>query len=104
MDDFLANKIIEDLMLGTMTVEEAWKNLLEAREIISDEKHDEITALITEQLLESESVEDNDELELANIFDEDFDNDASKGISTLDHIDLNWDEPSCDWGSFDFED
>ena len=104
MDNFLANKIIEDLTLGTMTAEEAWKNLLEAREIISDEKHDEITALITEQLLESEAVEDNDELELANIFDEDFDNDASQVISTLDHIDLNWDEPSCDWGSFDFED
>ena len=40
MDDFLANKIIEDLMGGTMTAAEAWKNLMEVQEIISDEKYD----------------------------------------------------------------
>tara|TARA_R110002020_G_scaffold319453_1_gene535348 strand:- start:436 stop:735 length:300 start_codon:yes stop_codon:yes gene_type:complete len=99
MDDFLANKIIEDLMLGTMTVQEAWKNLDEARENISDEKFDEITALITEQLLAAEVIEDTEELELEDIFREEPD------------PDINWDEPyftqmgwDLDPGSFDFED
>ena len=97
MDDFLANKIIEDLMLGTMTVQEAWKNLDEARETISDEKFDEITALITEQLIAAEVIEDTEELELENIFKQDPD------------LDNNWDEPYfrgewyLDPGSFDFE-
>jgi len=98
MDDFLANKIIEDLMLRTMTVQEAWKNLDEARETISDEKFDEITALITEQLIAAEIIEDTEELELENIFKQDPDSD------------LDWDEPyftQMEWdldpGSFDFE-
>jgi len=99
MDDFLANKIIEDLMLGTMTVEEAWRNLDEAQEMISDEKHDEITALITEQLIETEVIEDTEDLQLDEIFKDD------------PELDFNWDE-SCfnetgwdlDPGSFDFED
>tara|TARA_Y100000034_G_C6599075_1_gene260527 strand:- start:167 stop:466 length:300 start_codon:yes stop_codon:yes gene_type:complete len=99
MDDFLANKIIEDLMLGTMTVEEAWRNLDEAHEMISDEKHDEITALITEQLIEAEVIEDSEDLELEEIF-----KDESE-------LDFKWDEPyfndsswDLDPGSFDFED
>ena len=99
MDDFLANKIIEDLMLGTMTVEEAWRNLDEAHETISDEKHDEITALITEQLIEAEVVEDTEELELEEIFKDE------------PELDFKWDEPcfnDSSWelepGSFDFED
>ena len=98
MDDFLANKIIEDLMLRTMTVQEAWKNLDETRETISDEKFDEITALITEQLIAAEIIEDTEELELENIFKQDPDSD------------LDWDEPyftQMEWdldpGSFDFE-
>ena len=97
MDDFLANKIIEDLMLGTMTAQEAWKNLDEGREAISDEKFDEITALITEQLLAAEIVEDTEELELEEVF--------------KDEPELGWDEPyfnNASWelepGSFDFED
>ena len=53
MDDFLANKIIEDLMMGTMSAKEAWRNIQEAHEVISAEKLDEITALITEQLIET---------------------------------------------------
>ena len=99
MNDFLANKIIEDLMLGTMTVEEAWRNLDEANEMISDEKHDEITALITEQLIEAEVIEDTEELELEEIFKDE------------PELDFKWDEPcfnetgwDLDPGSFDFED
>ena len=87
MDDFLANKIIEDLMLGTMTAQEAWSNLQEGREVISDEKHDEITALITEQLIEADLVEDTEELELDNLFSEE------------EKIDLEWDDAfyQSDW-------
>mgnify|MGYP003152359858 CR=1 FL=1 len=91
MDDFLANKIIEDLMLGTMTVQEAWKNLDEANEIISDEKHDEITALITEQLIEDEVIEDTEELGLEEIF-----KDESE-------LDFKWDESCFDTPEWQFD-
>ena len=84
MDNFLANKIIEDLIVGTMTTEEAWKNLLEAQDMISDEKYDEIAALITEQLIEAEVVEDTEDLELEDIFG------ADAGEVSLD---FGWDEP-----------
>ena len=99
MDDFLANKIIEDLMLGTMTAHEAWRNLDEAREIISDEKFDEITALITEQLIEAEVVEDTEELELEDVFKEDLELDFN-----WDELDFTQPEWDLDPGSFDFED
>jgi len=91
MDDYLANKIIEDLVTGTMTAQEAWSNLQEAREVVSDEKYDEITALITEQLIEADIVEDTEELELEDVFSED--------LQTV-QIDLGWDEPyfEDDWG------
>ena len=69
MEDFLANKIIDDFLNGSLTAEEAWKNLREGRDIISDERHDEIVALITEHLIEAEIVEDCAELELDTIFD-----------------------------------
>ena len=91
MDDFLANKIIEDLMLGTMTVEEAWRNLEEANETISDEKHDEITGLITEQLIEAEVIEDTEELELEEIFKDE------------PELDFKWDEPYFNDSSWDLD-
>ena len=94
MDDFLANKIIDDFMMGTMTAKEAWLNLEESREIISDEKYDEVCALITEQLIAAEMLLEEDDLELEDIFKEDLE--ASQD-------DLGWDEHP-DWGSFDFED
>ena len=91
MDDFLANKIIEDLLLGTMTAQEAWSNLQESREVISDEKHDEITALITEQLIEAEMIEDTEELELEDVFEDEL---------QAAQFELGWDEPyfEDDWG------
>jgi len=99
MDDYLANKIIEDLLLGTMTTQEAWNNLREAEDTISDEKYDEITALITEQLISADMVEDTEELELEEVFKDE------------PELDFKWDEPyfndiswELDPGSFDFED
>ena len=95
MDDFLANKIIEDLIRGTMTAQEAWTNLQECQNSISDEKYDEITALLTEQLIEAEMVNADDEVELEDIFEE----------SHLDlELDFDWDEPAANWGFLDFED
>jgi len=73
MDDFLANKIIKDLTGGTMTTPEAWANLQEGREVISDEKYDEIIALITEQLIEAEMINEEEELDLEDVFKEDSD-------------------------------
>ena len=98
MNDFLANKIIEDFIGGRMNAGEAWKNLEESRDIISDEKYDEISALIVENLIESEIVEAEStmELDLSEVFD-----------SSTDHDDdLELDEPyyEGDWqigGFFD---
>jgi|TARA_Y100001973_G_C5208542_1_gene343534 hypothetical protein len=63
MNDFLANKIIEDFISGGMTAQEAWANLQECRDAISDEKYDEINALIIEQLLDEEVIEEEIDLE-----------------------------------------
>jgi len=67
MDDFLANKIIDDFLTGTLTATEAWTNLRECRDCITDEQYDEIVTLIVENLVESELVEsdelDNNKLE-----------------------------------------
>ena len=46
MDNYLANKIIEDLTMRNMTTTEAWRNVKELKEAIPDEKYDEITAFI----------------------------------------------------------
>ena len=100
MDDFLANKIIEDFMAGTMTAQEAWNNLEEGRESISDEKYDEILVLITEQLIEDELIDDeDDQLNLNDIFKE-------ESISS--ENDLDWNDPcydQVDWeyGSISFD-
>ena len=88
MDDFLANKIIEDFMMGTMTAQEAWLNLQETRDFISDEKYDDIIALITEQLIEDELIdEDDDELNLGEILND-------EPVSSEDELD--WDDPCYD--------
>lgn len=67
MDNFLANKIMEDFLMGTLTASEAWANLRECKESISDEEYDEIVTLIVENLVESEMVDseefDNNKLE-----------------------------------------
>jgi hypothetical protein len=62
MDNFLANKILEDLLMGTLTASEAWANLRECKDSISDEGYDEIVTQIVHNLIESEVV-DEEELE-----------------------------------------
>ena len=74
MNDFLATKIIDDFVMGNMTAQEAWRNIHECRATISDEKFDEISALILEDLVESEMVNDDEEIELENFFQNDDDN------------------------------
>lgn len=53
--------------MGTLTASEAWANLRECKENISDEEYDEIVTLIVENLIESEMVDseefDNNKLE-----------------------------------------
>jgi hypothetical protein len=73
MDDFIANKIIDDFVIGNMTAQEAWRNVSEARETISDEKYDEITALILEDLVDAEMVEEDEDVELEIFFQDEED-------------------------------
>ena len=68
MDDFLVNRIMEDFTKGTMTAQEAWSNLQEGRESISDEKYDEVVGLIIEELITSEEAEIDDPEELEEYF------------------------------------
>lgn len=85
MNDLLANKIIEDFAMGDMTAQEAWRNMRECRDTISDEKCDEISALILEDLIDSEIIEDDDEIELENFFQ-----DNGEDYSWLDQQYENW--------------
>jgi len=85
MNDLLANKIIDDFILGDMTAQEAWRNVRECRDIISDEKFDEISALILEDLIDSEVIDDDDEIELENFFQND-----DEDYSWLDQQYENW--------------
>jgi hypothetical protein len=68
MNDYLARKIIIGLKNFRMTPAEAWKNLCESRDEITDEMQDEIECLIVEHLQEDEDIE-METLELENYFD-----------------------------------
>ena len=97
MNEFLADQIIEQFLLGELTASEAWKNTEEIRETISHEKYDEIVTLIVENLVETEVIEEdevNDDLELTNIFE---DADVPLADSGWDEIPYEWE----DWGSDD---
>jgi len=85
MNDLLANKIIDDFILGDMTAQEAWRNVRECRDTISDEKFDEISALILEDLIETEAIDEDDEIELENFFQDD-----DEDYSWLDQQYENW--------------
>jgi len=85
MNDFLANKIIEEFIMGDMTAHEAWRNVRECRQNISEEKFDEISALILEDLIEAELVEEDEDVELGLFFQ-----DESQDCSWLDHFEEEW--------------
>ena len=70
MNDFMADKLIEDFVLGELTPEQAWRNLLEFKDSIPDEKYDEICTLITENLVDAERVEEDEEIDLEDFFSE----------------------------------
>ena len=85
MNDFLANKIIEEFIMGDMTVHEAWRNVRECKQNISEEKFDEISALILEDLIEAELVEEDEDIELGLFFQ-----DESQDYSWFDHFEEEW--------------
>ena len=70
MNEFIADKLIEDFVLGELTPEQAWRNLQEFRDSIPDERFDEICLLITENLVDSERVEEDEEIDLEDFFSE----------------------------------
>ena len=96
MNDFLANKIIEEFIMGDMTAQEAWQNVRECRQNISDEKFDEISALILEDLIEAELVEDDDDIELGVFFQ-----DESQDYSWFDHFEEEWDDKTTAFADLD---
>jgi len=48
--------ICVDFQKGSLTPTEAWRNLQEMKEDLSDEHHDEVVEMITDKLLELEEV------------------------------------------------
>lgn len=70
-----------DFQKETLTPAEAWKNLQEMKDVISDEHHDEVVGMIVEKLLESEAGTENEE-----------------SLAELEPTQL-----SFDWGELDYE-
>jgi hypothetical protein len=90
MNEFIADKLMEDFMLGELTPEQAWKNLQEFKDSIPDERFDEICLLITESLVDSERVEEDEEIDLEDFFSED---DIEQQLEWFDKHYINY-EPS----------
>ncbi len=61
MNDFVANKVIDDYVCGKMTAQEAWSIAKESKHTITDEKYDEIVCLITEDLISQHCIEEDAE-------------------------------------------
>jgi hypothetical protein len=68
MDDFIADKLIEDFLMGEINPEQAWRNLQECKGSITDEKFDDICTLITESLIDSEEIDEDDDVDLESFF------------------------------------
>jgi hypothetical protein len=78
MDDYLADKIINNFLVGSMTPEKAWRNLQEIKYTICDEKYDEIISLIIEDLINEEVIdEDDDSVSLEDVFSRNYCEDES---------------------------
>lgn len=57
-----------DFQKGTLTTTEAWRNLQEMKETLTDEHHDEVVAIIIEKIHE-ESSDSEDEEVLSNLLE-----------------------------------
>jgi len=103
MNDFLANKIIDQFTVGSLTAKEAWRNLQEVREVITSEKYDEISALIIEDLVAEEIVDSDeaDDLVLESLFNTD--NDSPLSQSYWDDDDYFYGEQTTINGYDDYE-
>ena len=60
--------ICVDFQKGLLTPTEAWRNLQEMKEGLSDEHHDEVVEIITEKLLEMEE-EITEDIDISQILD-----------------------------------
>ena len=73
MNDFIANKIIDDFIHGNLSPVQAWKNISESKDVITDEKYDELCSLISERLVDLEEVSDDEDVDLERFFSEKMD-------------------------------
>lgn len=86
MNDFVANKVIDDYACGKMTAHEAWSIAKESRHTITDEKYDENVCLITEDLISQHCIEeDAEEIDLDQYF---YDDDSLELERYCDYHDL----------------
>jgi hypothetical protein len=93
MNEIIINKLMEDFALGELTPEQAWKNLQEFRNLIPDERFDEICALITESLIDSERVEESEEFDLEEFFSE---HEIEQQLEWFDNNYMNYQPPNID--------
>ena len=61
--------ICVDFQKGSLTATEAWRNLQEMKESLSDEHHDEVVGMITEKLLEMEEENITEDIDISHILD-----------------------------------
>ena len=90
-----------DFQKETLTPAEAWKNLTEMKDTMTDEHYDEVVGLIVERLLENE-VEAHDEEDLAETFADAETTQLSFdwGVPEYEDDDLYWNDA---WSGYDEE-
>jgi len=100
--------ICVDFQKGSLTATEAWRNLQEMKEGLSDEHHDEVVEMITEKLLEMEE-EITEDIDISNILDNlPTDYQLELDLETKDEwddlVNFGENETSADWMVSPFED
>jgi len=87
--------ICVDFNKGSLTIDEAFRNLREMKEVLPDEHYDDVVALILEQLEEMENeknLSEKDEVALTQMIDE---------LESVGQLDFGWDTGSWDGPSID---
>ena len=100
--------ICVEFQKGSLTTNEAWRNLQEMKEGMTDEHHDEVVTMIVESILDEDtSVEDEQELyELMENLETDgrisfnWEERTEPGLERYNDLDAPWDHE--DYSDFDY--
>ena len=85
--------ICVDFQRSKLTITEAWRNLAEMRESLTDEHHDEVVAMIIERI-HDDAIEADDEEQLGKLLE---------NLEQTGQLTFGWDEPEFVDYDEDFE-